>query len=110
MSRAAQRAVCCVLALPAAASQGAAWLACHFACWICSQQALLRAHTTSAVFNYLHRFPVVLAPCSMGGLVVKDLLVSAKAQKDERLRRWGIECEHPDVGAGSLAASYLLAG
>lgn len=24
----------------------------------------------------------------MGGLVVKDLLVSAKSQKDERLRKW----------------------
>lgn len=33
------------------------------------------------------------SPCSMGGLVVKDLLVSAKAQKDERLRRWGLDCE-----------------
>lgn len=32
------------------------------------------------------RFPP--APRSMGGLVVKDLLVSAKAQKDERLRKW----------------------
>lgn len=28
----------------------------------------------------------------MGGLVVKDLLVSAKAQTDERLRRWGPGC------------------
>ncbi len=42
---------------------------------------------------------------SMGGLVVKDMLVTAKQQKDERLHRWASQQQQGRArGAGGVRA------